>query len=156
MHSLHRKEMDTLISRIQYKLAEYYWYAKLAKLPFLFYSTKNAGTFFKHTEEPFSSDTRQSMKCLITTERWTEIYSQMRVLVIWWIKRIFGPMIGQFLASIHHCLLEEPKWENELFLFNFEDEFHFLTWTLQVYIWVVWVNIITQKNNNAGLPQYTS
>ena len=36
-------------------------------------------TFFRRTEMLFSSDTRQSMKRRIVTEKLTEIYSQMRV-----------------------------------------------------------------------------
>ena len=74
----------------------------------------------------FSSDTRQSVKRRITTERWTEIYSQMQIHVIWWTMRLFGPMIGQF-APIHHCLLEESKWENEPFLFTQD-------WVLSLYV----------------------
>ena len=35
----------------------------------LHFSTKNLATFFRHTEKLYSSDTRQSMKCRITTER---------------------------------------------------------------------------------------
>ena len=41
----------------------------------------------------------------------------MRLHEIWWIMCLFGPMIGQ-LAPIHHCLLEESKWENKLFFFT--------------------------------------
>ena len=39
-------------------------------------------TFFRRTEKLFSSDTRQSMKRRIVTEKLTEIYSQMQLHAI--------------------------------------------------------------------------
>ena len=47
----------------------------------LHYSTKKREHSFSILKA-FSFDTLQSMKRRITTERWTEIYSQMRVHVI--------------------------------------------------------------------------
>ena len=45
-------------------------------------SVRKSGNIFRHTEKLFSSDTRQSMKRRIVTERLTEIYSQMQIHVI--------------------------------------------------------------------------
>ena len=74
---------------------------------------QKAAASFRSTEKLFSSDTRQSIKRRIVTERFfRNIYpdaaTRERIHLI-------DPMTGQ-LEPIQHCLFEESQGENKLFL----------------------------------------
>ena len=47
-----------------------------------FSTARKSGNISGHTEKLFSSDTRQSMKRRIATERLSKIYSQMRIHMV--------------------------------------------------------------------------
>ena len=66
---------------------------------------KTCHLIFTHTQKLFSSDTIQSMKRRIVTERLTEVYPDA---VTCDRMRLIGPNSGQ-LGPIYYCLLEESQ-----------------------------------------------
>ena len=90
---VHSQEASTVSTYIV-KTFSYYQFTRARK----------CGNIFRHTEKLYSSDTRQSMKRRIVTERLSQIYSQMRLHVMVCV----GPKCDQ-LGPIHYCLLEESQ-----------------------------------------------
>ena len=82
----------------------------------LLHSSKKREHSFSILKSSFSSDTRQSMKRRIKTERRTEIYSQMRMNSRDILNTASSWPYGWPMAPIHHCLIGESKGEKELFL----------------------------------------